>query len=134
MLLATRARIKVLPGAGFGLGTGPGARVWGWGLDLGTGIQGGVGARLMLRLDTELVMVSGLAGVGTKAWIWNWCRFGDADDGTDAQAGLDWCLGLTQVLKDAEFEIVFWEVLSPINTMAGTGPGRVWPRSSPRRR
>lgn len=53
----------------------------------------------MLRLGTELGMVSGLAGVETKAWIWNWCRFGGADDGTDAQAGLDWCLGLTQVLN-----------------------------------
>lgn len=121
MLLVTRTRIKVLPGAGFGLGTGPGARVLGLGLDFGSGIQGGVAARLILRLDTELVMVSGLAGVGTKAWIWNWCRFGDADDGTDAQAGLDWCLGLTQVLKDAKFEIVFWGVLTPITTWQEQG-------------
>lgn len=30
------------------------------------GIQ--VAARLVLRLDAELVVVSGLAGVGTKAW------------------------------------------------------------------
>lgn len=30
----------------------------------------------VLRLDMELVMVLGLAGVGTKAWNQGWCRFG----------------------------------------------------------
>lgn len=59
--------------------------------------------------------------VGTKARIWNWCRLGDAEDGTDAQAGLDRCLGLTQVLKDATFEVVFWGVLSLVNTWQEQG-------------
>lgn len=35
---------------------------------------------MMLRLHVELVMVLGLVGVGTKAWIWGWCRSVGAAD------------------------------------------------------
>lgn len=81
MLLVIGARGKVWRGPEPGLGTGPGARVWGW--DPGRNWC----PRLMLRLDMLLTMVPGLAGFGTKAWIWGWCRFGVLMSEIDAQAG-----------------------------------------------
>lgn len=41
----------------------------------------------MLRLDMELVMVLGLAGVGTKAWNQGWCRFGVLKNEIEAKSG-----------------------------------------------
>lgn len=74
MLLVTGARVKVLLGAVAELGTGPGARVWGW-VPSKSWCPG-----LTLRLDMLLVMVRRVAEVGTKAWIWGWCRFGGPDE------------------------------------------------------